>query len=352
MPYPELELTLPYITEGIPGIGGEIKKKPKHFIVEEIPLYEPEGSGQHLYVNITKINMTTREVQEKLADLFELPTHHIGHAGLKDKNAVTTQNFSILLQNEIRSIEKLEKLIEKNIDVKVNWAKYHRNKLRTGHLLGNRFKITIVDLEQDFKDIYEIADKITKKIHMIGLPNFYGKQRTGEEGDNIISGWEILNGKKWITNKWLRRYLISCYQSYLYNRYLTLRIERGLFKRILNGDIAKKHDTGGIFLVDNPANAQKRFDDKEISFTAPIYGYKMTGALHDSRKIEDEVLNRSSVSMEHFRKHRVTGTRRLGRILPNITFKKAAEGIELEFKLPKGSFATILLSEYMKKKSD
>lgn len=348
MSQPQLELSLPYITEGIPGIGGEIKQKPSHFIVEEIPLYEPEGNGQHLYVNITKTYKTTREVQEKLANIFELATHHIGKAGLKDKNAVTTQTFSILLQNENRSIPDLEKLIEEKIGVKVNWANYHKNKLRTGHLLGNKFKITIVNLEHDFNYIYEKAEKITNKIQKIGLPNFYGEQRTGEEGQNIISGWEILTGKKWISNKWLRRYLISCYQSYLCNRYLTLRVKRGLFNRVLNGDIVKKHDTGGIFLVDDLENAQKRFDAKEISFTAPIYGYKMTGALYDSRKIEDEVLEKSAISMKNFKKHRVTGTRRLGRILPDITYRKAEEGLELEFRLPKGSFATVLLREYIK----
>jgi tRNA pseudouridine13 synthase len=348
MSKPELELSLPYITEGIPGIGGVIKQKPNHFIVEEIPLYEPDGSGQHLYVNITKTNKTTREIQENLADLFELASHHIGKAGLKDKNAITTQTFSILLPNENRSIPELVKLIEETIGVRVNWVNYHRNKLRTGHLLGNNFKIIIVNLEHDFNYINEIADKITKRIHSIGLPNFYGEQRTGEEGENVISGWEILTGKKWISNKWLRRYLISCYQSYLCNRYLALRVKRGLFNRLLIGDVVKKHDTGGIFSVDDLENAQKRFDAKEISFTAPIYGYKMRSALYASRKIEDEVLDKSAISMENLRKHRVTGTRRLGRIIPNITFSNAEEGLELKFKLPKGSFATVLLREYIK----
>jgi len=348
MPAPKFELTLPYITEKFPGIGGKIKQKPSYFEVEEIPLYEPEGTGQHLYVSITKENKTTRQIQKKLAELFNLPYHYIGHAGLKDKEARTTQVFSILLQNENRSVKELENMIQKNIEIDLNWAKYHKNKLRTGHLLGNRFKITITEIDTGVNEAYRLARKITARIHESGLPNFYGEQRTGKEGENIVTGWKILNGEKWINNKWLRRYLISSYQSYLCNKYLTERINKGLYYKMLKGDIAKKHDTGGIFWVDDPVKAQQRYKDKEISFTAPIYGYKMSEAKHDSKILEDEILKNANISLSQLKKNKVTGTRRIGRILPKILTQKLEENIVLKFDLPKGSFATIVLREYMK----
>jgi tRNA pseudouridine13 synthase len=346
---PEIDLKLPYITENLPGVGGKIKQKPENFIVNEIPLYFPEGKGKHVYVNITKKNKTTREVQLELANLFQLRPHNIGHAGLKDKKAVTTQTFSILVQNVKVPIGKISDLIEQNYDIKVNWTKLHTNKLRTGHLLGNKFRIRITDIDMPINLAFDLTLKITNKIHKTGLPNYYGEQRTGKGGENIISGCQILHGDKWIQNKWLRRYLISCYQSYLCNMYLKKRIKRNLFCKILVGDIAKKHNTGGIFLVDNQEKAQLRLLNKEISYTAPIYGYKMPETKWEAKKLEDEVFRENSITMEALRKHHVAGTRRIGRMVPEILVEKINEDLLLEFCLPKGSFATVVLREYMKK---
>ena len=104
---PEINLNLPYITKDYPGIGGKIRKKNSHFLVEEIPLYSPSGTGKHLYLNITKENLTTREVQLRLADLFKRKPEEIGKAGLKDKYAITTQNFSVLFDKDQPSFQEI-----------------------------------------------------------------------------------------------------------------------------------------------------------------------------------------------------------------------------------------------------
>ena len=339
----DLDLTLPYITADLPGIDGKIRQQPSHFTVEEIPVYQPQGIGNHLYVNITKENLTTREVQLRLADLFELKPEEVGKAGLKDKYAVTTQTFSVLF-NERASPKEITLIIEDNIPIKVNWAKYHNNKIRAGHLIGNRFTILITDPEGSFQQAQAIADRINET----GLPNFYGVQRTGKEGENIYQGWLILKKKKRLGNRWLRKYLLSSYQSYLCNRYLVKRIEKGLFNKILLGDIAKKHETGGLFWVEDPELDQQRFDSKEISFTAPMFGYKMSKPKDKSLALEEEILAEMGLDVQEFRTQRVKGTRRIGRMLPEITVSDPSDGIQLEFTLPKGGFATTLLREFMK----
>ncbi len=101
---PPLDLSLPYLTADLEGIGGRIRARPEDFMVEEVALYEPSGSGSHLYVNITKRSQTTRDVQLQLADLFGLRPRNIGTAGLKDKHAVTTQTFSVLFEKNGVSI--------------------------------------------------------------------------------------------------------------------------------------------------------------------------------------------------------------------------------------------------------
>ncbi|MCW4051244.1 MAG: tRNA pseudouridine(13) synthase TruD [Candidatus Bathyarchaeota archaeon] len=345
---PLLDLTLPYITDGLPGIEGRIRAKPEDFMVEEVPLYDPSGVGSHLFLNLTKRNLTTRDVQVQLADLFELRPENIGTAGLKDKFAVTTQSFSVLFEKPGTQPKDVIELIEDNIEVKVNWAKFHKNKLRAGHLIGNKFKITItgIDLPQD--TAVERSLNIADRIHAKGLPNYYGEQRTGRLGKNVLAGWEILHGQKRLKNRWLRKYLVSGYQSYLSNRYLAERVRRGLFERLLNGDIAKKHDTGGLFWVDDSDAEQPRYIAQEISFTTPMYGYKMSKPTDEAAQLEDEIFKESNLTMDLLRKQRVTGTRRLGRLIPRIKVDKTQDGVQLSFMLRKGGFATILLREFMK----
>ena len=345
---PPLDLSLPYLTADLEGIGGRIRARPEDFMVEEVPLYEPSGSGSHLYVNITKRNQTTRAVQLQLADLFNLRPQNIGTAGLKDKYAVATQTFSILFEkNDVRLDDTLE-LIKGSLDVKVNWAKFHSNKLRTNHLIGNRFKIMITDIRMPTGQAVERSRGIAEMIHLKGLPNYYGEQRIGKEGESVRQGWAILQGQKTFNDRWLSKILVAGYLSYLCNRYLAERMRRGLFDRLLLGDIAKRHETGGIFWVNDPLTEQPRYDAQEISFTAPIYGYMMSKSLGEAAALEDEILEESQMSLETFRRMKVTGTRRLGRMTPRIEVTEAPRGIQLSFMLHKGGFATTLLREFMK----
>lgn len=346
--FPEFNLNIPYITPKIKGIGGLIKQKPEHFVVEEIPLYDPLGTGKHLYVNITKENQTTREVQLQLARMFELKPENIGKAGLKDKYARTTQTFSVLLENDDSPTGELKELIQSNIESEVNWVKYHNNKLRSGHLIGNKFSIKITELDKAPINAMNSVKQIIDKIHQTGLPNYYGIQRIGKDGNNVRSGWELISGTKRIRDRWLKKYLISSYQSYLANRYLATRVNKGLFDNLILGDIAKKHDTGGLFWVEDVETEQRRFDDKEISFTAPIYGYKMKFAKDDAKLFEDRVLEESTITLDQMKRNKMKGTRRLGRILPDISCREVADGIVLKFSLPKGAFATTVLREFLK----
>ena len=344
---PPIDLSIPYITEELEGIGGKIRARPEDFMVEEVDLYEPSGHGNHLYANITKRNQTTRDVQVKLAKLFKLKPQNIGTAGLKDKNAVTTQTLSVLLQKNMGAEEAAE-LIESRLDVKVNWVSFHTNKLRAGHLIGNRFKITITDLHMPIGKAADKARIIAESIHQRGVPNFYGEQRTGTDGEKLRDGWAILHGEKKLKDRWLSKLLVSAYQSYLCNRYLAERVNRGLFDTLILGDIAKKHDTGGIFWVNELEAEQSRYESQEISFTAPIYGYKMSHPLGDSGKLEEEILEESEMSMDVLRRGKITGTRRFGRLTPRVEIKEKDGGLQLSFMLHKGGYATTLLREFMK----
>lgn len=329
-------MELPYYIKN-EGTGGEIKEKVENFIVEEIPLYNPSGEGQHLYINITKKGLNSKEVKDKIADIFQSNKKNVGMAGLKDKWAVTTQTFSV----DIGNSGKGEEAIEEIEGIKVNWFKRHRNKIKKGHTLGNRFKIIISGTDK-----IEEGRTICKEIKKKGIPNFYGQQRFSDNDNNIRKAEEILNGYQ-IRDNWLKRFLLSSYQSYLFNKYLILRINKGKFGGLLEGDIAKKYDTGGLFVVEDKERENERFRENEISFTGPIYGKEMWWPESEAGKFEEKLLERFLDKDKLGKLGR--GSRRLGKLMvDDITIKKEEEGLLVKFSLPKGSYATIVLREIMK----
>lgn len=343
-------MELPYLTDGLPGVGGRLRAQPEHFEVVEIPLYEASGEGEHLYVNITKVGLTTRQVQCDLAQLFGLKQSGVGLAGLKDKRARTTQTFSIHLGiKDPEFARQSAERIEEALGVHVNWAKFHRNKLRTGHLLGNHFSIVVSDLECDVREAVERCSRISEALKRRGLPNFYGPQRFGTEGGNVEQGIGILQGSVTRRDRWLCRFLVSSVQSYLCNLYLAERLQRGMFDQLMMGDVAKKHDTGGIFEVESVEAEQPRYAAQEISFTAPIFGPKMRQAQHESGALEASVLRQTSVALEDFARSGAKGTRRMGRLLvDDLTCVTRADALVFHFSLPKGAYATTVLREFIK----
>lgn len=347
---PELTLELPYISSDLPGIGGQLRSSPDHFIVEEVPLYDPIGEGQHLYVNLTKEELTTREVQRRLAMIFHLPTSEISFAGMKDKHARTTQTFSLNVGYvDEQFVADAPERIQTQLPVQVHWAKLHRNKLKIGHLLGNRFTIVISDLAMPVDAALVQAQAVIDSIKARGVPNYYGPQRLGQQGSNVIRGLGVITGNLDIRDRWLRDLLKASVQSYLCNRYLARRIKDDLFDRLLVGDVAKKYDTGGLFEVEDLDAEQPRYERKEISFTAPIYGPKMWVTGGEAGEFEAALLAEHGLTLEQLGKARLTGTRRMGRLLfPDLEARTGAQGLELSFSLPKGAFATTVLREIMK----
>lgn len=333
---------LPFITPDLPGIGGQIKAEPAHFIVEEIPLYPPAGEGDHVYVCLTREGWTTRALQERLAALFNLPETAVGCAGQKDKWARATQVFSLLLRDDETSVARR---IAENLPVTVEWVRRHRNKLKTGHLLGNRFQIVVVD---PVPEAIARARAIAAALAERGLPNFYGDQRFGIAGDNARRGREALLGRG-PRQHWLRRFLLSAYQAALFNLWLARRIDRGWFDHLLTGDIAKKIDSGGLFEVTDAAVERPRFARGEITYTGPIYGARMRWAGGQSGELERAILAEEGVTEEVWRRARLEGTRRPARLLlSDLAIQPHVQGLHVTFTLPAGAYATTVLREFMK----
>ncbi|MGD1277507.1 MAG: tRNA pseudouridine(13) synthase TruD [Tepidisphaeraceae bacterium] len=399
---------LPYLTPDFPGIGGILKQRPEDFFVQEIPLYEPSGQGEHVYCQIEKVALSTFEAVDRLAQALGVNPRDIGYAGMKDANAVTQQVFSIAGTSE-------SAVMNLHLDrMRVLWAARHGNKLRLGHLKANRFAVKIRQVNPT--DVVKLTPLIEQLQHR-GMPNYFGEQRFGRRGDNHLLGAALIRGddaavlklllgspqpalddprqrqareqfdlnnldasmKSWprssgmerrvlarliktgappaavrAVDQRIRRLWVSALQSQLFNQTVARRIDS--LDRVMLGDLAQKHDNGAVFRVQDPAAEQPRCDAFVISPTGPMVGYRMTLPEHQPLEIEQEIFASYGLKPADFRlagRHKIKGARRSLRVRPtDVELSSGADEygphITIAFTLPAGSFATVLLGEIMK----
>ena len=396
-----------YLTAALPGTGGALRQEPADFLVEEIPLYEACGEGGHLYLTVEKSGLTTFDLLHLLARALGCPEREIGYAGLKDARAVTRQTVSVpgRRPEDVAGLELP--------GVRIIEARLHRNKLRLGHLAGNRFRIRI---HQPGPDALARAEAILGVLQDLGVPNRFGDQRYGVLGNSHRIGRAILTGDfpvavqeivgdpqeirhpDWqaaavafragdlaaaldrlphhchperrlietlraghaprdavlsLSRKLLRLYL-SAYQSSLFDRLVDMRLAS--LERLWPGDLACKHINGACFDVVDPAAEQPRADAFEISPTAPLYGCKVRLAGGQAGLLERSLLDKEQLTLGAFRLAgglAMDGERRPMRVpLREVAAGSDGEGLLLAFRLPKGSYATAVLHEVMKSSVD
>lgn len=334
------------------------------FIVTEIPLYEFSNEGNHLMLRLTKKNLTTWDAINKISNYTGIPKNEIGYAGLKDKDAYTSQFISIPKDRE----DTLDGLEIENL--KIEKKAYHNNKIRVGHLKGNKFVITLKKVfpndEAKIKNIISLM-----KIH--GIPNYFGEQRFGRDGENFKEGEEILKGLKKIRDKKKRVFLMNSYQSYMFNKWLNKRIELSKYInnfeideiaqatnlkkeaikklkkqtvkfKMLEGDILNHYPFGKIFECEDLEDEVNRFEKKDITITGLLPGKKVTLSSNEAKIIEEEIYG-ENITLE-----KLNGARRFAVIFPEdleTRYNKDEKHLKISFTLPKGSYATVFLDELL-----
>jgi tRNA pseudouridine13 synthase len=228
----------------------------------------------------------------------------------------------------------------------------HKNKLKRSHGRGNRFTITIRSVPPGGA---ARAQAVLDGLRETGVPNIFGAQRFGHDGDNVQRGLAILRGEERAPkNRRIRSILESAIQSEAFNKVFELRLERGLFNTALMGDIMKKHDTGGLFDVTGDiADVQARLDRREISTTAPLPGKKTRDAAGVPLELERAALDAVGLSPNDLAKMEL-GTRRALRfpLEPSAEVNSAGEdSYTLSITLPSGAYATVVLAELIKPES-
>ncbi|HVJ89315.1 MAG TPA: tRNA pseudouridine(13) synthase TruD [Labilithrix sp.] len=335
---------------------GTIKNKPEDFVVDEIPAYEPSGEGCHLYVHFRKTNLTTDDAVRAFAQALGVERRDVGVAGLKDKVGVTSQWISVPAADASLD-DRVAALTLPGIEILEH--RRHGNKLKTGHLRGNRFAIVVRDV--DPAKLGEIAQRLDR-IRDEGVPNAFGAQRFGREGDTHERARAWLTGRERPPrDPRLRRFQFSALQSAIFNAVLAARVDDGCWNRPLLGDLLKKEDTGGIFVCTDVQIDCERAIRGEVCPTGPIVGDRMRQPEADALLLEQRIC---APFIEGIDLHRARslgeGTRRQLRLrVAELSHSRVDSSVDetfssdrdatgcamsVQFVLPKGAYATTVLS--------
>ena len=329
------------LTADVPPAGGTIKAQPEDFVVEELPAYAPSGEGEHLFLWIEKVGHDTPWVAKALARAAGVDVREVGYAGLKDRHAVTRQLFSLPAKHEAQLASFTAE------GVRVLWTKRHGNKLRTGHLVGNRFTIRLREVRDP-----EAGLAAFRALEERGVPNRFGEQRFGRD-DNAAAGKLLIRGERLAKrpDRFERKLFLSAYQSALFNALLDARLEDGTWARALLGDVLRKADTGGLFVCEAPELDQPRVDRFEVSPAGPMFGPKLPRAKAEVAAREEALLASEGLTLDDFRRggDETEGARRPYRVrLGEPSAAREGGELVLSFVLPKGSYATVVLDELVK----
>lgn len=312
---------------------GVIRRSPADFRVDEILGFEPDGEGDHWLLRVEKRNANTHWVAQQLSRAAGAHPRDVGHAGLKDRRAVTRQCFSVPAKADD---DPGSWVLE---DARILSAARHRRKLRTGSLKGNRFSLVVRDIEAD----PELLDKRLARIASLGVPNYFGPQRFGREGDNVA---RLLTGRLPRRGN-LRGILLSAGRSWLFNHVLSERVSKGLWDQVLPGDLMILDGSRSHFPVETPDNElEERCRTGDIHPSGPLWGRGPSPAGGKVATMENRMADAHEPLLQRLDQGRLDHDRRSLRLrIGDLVWTHKDNTLHLSFSLPAGAFATAMLRE-------
>ena len=332
-------VSLPH-AQGEPKLRGILKGQPEDFIVDEVLSFSPSGKGEHTLIRLEKKSETTDQLVRALARFAGIKPRDVGYAGLKDRQAITRQWFS--LPGSTGSMP--------------DWSQFHsdsyrvlevtRNdrKLRRGAIQLNRFYLLLRDLSGDVSELAERLDYITQK----GVPNYFGPQRFGRDGQNVSRARALLADPSLRVSPYHRGLYLSAARSELFNQILANRVRKGLWNRAVEGDLFMFQGSKTFFGPEPISETLlTRLNQGEIHPSGPLIGRDPSHAQAEARSIEESVLAEHSDLVQGLCREGLETQRRPFRLMPrDLHWEVESAGIlRLSFDLPAGSYATTVLRE-------
>jgi len=335
--------SLPY-AHGGPVLRGTLRTAPEDFFVDEQLGFEPDGEGEHVFVRVEKRGANTDWVARQIARHAGVDAAAVSYAGMKDRNAVTRQTFSLHLPG--KSDPDWSTL--ESPEFRVLSAARHRRKLQRGALEGNTFRIVVRDIEGDPAS----AELRLAEIRSSGVPNYFGEQRFGRGEGNLVRAQAMFAGRRVARHE--RGILLSAARSHLFNLVLGERVRRGDWNRDVEGDVWMLSGSQSIFGPEPLSEELRaRLACGDIAPTGPLWG---AGDLRTSGAPGEIERNIGTGHEPIVRGLSMSGLRQERRTLvlraPDITSERlSARELVMSFSLNKGSYATVVIREIIESTS-
>jgi len=327
---------------GKPQASGHIRTLPEDFQVDEQLGFEPSGEGEHLWLQIKKRDTNTEWLGRQLIKWAGVTSRELGYSGLKDKNAVTTQWFSLHLPGKADpDIALLD-----NENIQVLQAKRHHSKLRRGTHKSNAFQIVIRDVDGDHQEI----ERRLQIIEQQGAPNYFGEQRFGHQGRNVSNALVLLEQGRRIKDRHKRSLYLSAARSYIFNKILSRRVEQGSWNQILPGEAAMLAGSHSFFVVEKlDEEISRRLAEHDIHPSGPLWGKGALQTCGEVEQLESSVTEGFQTWRPGLEREGLKQMRRPLRVFPEEMQRMwlATEELKLCFVLQSGSFATAILREIL-----
>lgn len=324
---------------GAPVALATLRAAPEDFRVEELQGFSPSGEGEHLFLRIRKRNQNTAWVAGLLAKAAGVREDAVSYAGLKDRRAVTTQWFSMHIPG--RQAPDLSAVW--NDDIELLEQTWNARKLRRGAHNGNRFSITLREVDGDRAAIEARLSVIARD----GVPNYIGPQRFGHDNANLFAGEALLRGPARRRLNHREGLAVSAVRSALFNRVLGLRTGEGSWNRWLEGDVLMLDGRGSFFRPDpEDAALPARLAAQEVHPTGPLFGKGESAVTGGVQAREAEVAAATDGMVDALGACGLESQRRALRLrVEALSWRWEAEALVLEFGLANGAFATSVLRE-------
>lgn len=324
-------------------VRGRVRACAGDFQVTELPLVEPAGEGEHAWLLVRKREENTATVAGRLAQLAGVPLRNVGYAGLKDRNAVTEQWFSVHLPG--RADPDWQALDSGTITLLAHTR--HTRKLRRGALQGNAFRLRLRGLSGDVDGLHSRLQQVAAQ----GVPNYFGEQRFGRGGSNLVTAARLFDGSAGRLSRHQRGLALSAARAFLFNRVLGRRVTDGSWNGLLPGEALQLAGSHSFFVADTPdAELQRRLQGHDIHPTGPLTGKGEPAVSGACRQLEEDCLAPCAGWVQGLAAAGLKQERRALRVIPdNATWSwPQADELLLEFSLPAGSYATSVLRELVR----
>lgn len=325
-----------------PMCHGTIRSRVEDFQVDEVLGYDPDGSGNHAFLHLRKRNTNTEWLARQLAEFAGVDPKEVGYAGLKDRHALTSQYFTVHLSG--RPEPDWLQLNSDNLEVLS--VTCHSKKLQRGGLRENRFLLTLRDLHGDCAIIEERLMRIATE----GVPNYFGEQRFGRDGNNLQLVAKLFSGECQERDRHKRGLYLSAARAWLFNCVLSRRVADGSWLQPLPGEaLIQPHSRSALSLRVISDEIRERIAKGFLQPSGPLWGRGKSTALAEAAQLEREALTGAELFMQGLEQAGLEQERRALRLqVKAFAWQRAAiDTLQLSFALPPGSYATAVLRELL-----